>query len=175
VLPVAFADALTELAVTLEQETPALVLALGQAGGRTCLSLERVAVNLIDARIPDNRGARPIDVLVIAGAPDAYLTTLPVKAMQHAMHDAGVPAELSLSAGTYVCNAVFFALCHLAAIRHPQIRAGFLHLPYLPQQAVRHPGAASLALEVQRVGVLTALSAAIENPVDELRAGGTLC
>ena len=112
----------------LQQHAPALVLALGQAGGRARLSLERVALNLADARIPDNAGAQPIDLPLRAGAPPAYFATLPLKAMLRAMHARGVPAELSLSAGSYVCNAVFYALCHLTASPWPHTRAGFLAL-----------------------------------------------
>jgi pyroglutamyl-peptidase len=174
-LPVVFADALTGLAQALEETEPALVLALGLAGGRARLSLERVALNLIDARIPDNAGAQPTDVPVIAGAPDAYFSTLPVKAMLRAMHDAGIPAELSLSAGTYVCNALFFALRHLLESRSPPVRGGFMHLPYLPAQAALHAGAASLSLETQRAGVEAALLAALTTDNDITQSGGTIC
>jgi pyroglutamyl-peptidase len=174
-LPVSFADAPTALADALQREAPALVLALGQAGGRARLSLERVALNLADARIPDNRGAQPIDVALLAGAPAAYFATLPLKAMLRALHERGIPAELSLSAGSYVCNAVFFVLLHLLAASQPRVRAGFMHLPYLPAQAARHPGASSMALETTRDGVVIALQAALDHPHDVADVGGTIC
>lgn len=173
-LPVGFSDALNALAPLLEAQPP-IVLALGQAGGRARLSLERVALNLIDARIPDNAGAQPIDVAVVADAPAAYFTTLPVKAMLHAMQARGVPAELSLSAGSYVCNAVFFALCHLAATRHPAMRVGFMHLPLLPGQAARLAGTPSMALETMRLGVGLALETALAHDLDRRDVGGQIC
>lgn len=174
-LPVTFADAPTALAEALERERPTLVVCVGQAGGRARISLERVALNLIDARIADNAGAQPIDTRVIAGAPDAYFSTLPVKAMLQAMSASGVPAELSLSAGTYVCNAVFFALQHLLATRWPGVRGGFIHIPYLPEQAARHAGAPALGLETLSKGIGIAIEAAIGNAADLPVAGGTIC
>lgn len=173
-LPVAFRDGLAALEREIDRVRPAIVLGVGQAGGRARLSLERVALNLIDARIPDNAGEQPVDVPVIPGAPDAYLSGLPVKAMLRAMIEAGVPAELSLSAGTYVCNAVFFALRHLAATRWPALRAGFLHVPYLPAQAAAHAGAPALDLATMRLGVLAALEAAATQQHDSHEALGTL-
>lgn len=174
-LPVVFTDALSALAPLLDQHAPAIVLALGQASGRARLSLERVALNLIDARIPDNAGAQPIDVAAVADAPAAYFTTLPVKAMLHAMQAQGLPAELSLSAGSYVCNAVFYALCHLAATRHPATRTGFMHLPLLPGQAATLAGTPSMALETMRLGVGLALETALAHAVDRRDVGGRIC
>lgn len=174
-LPVAFGAALTELAHAMERERPSLVLAIGQAGGRARLSLERVALNLIDARIPDNAGAQPVDVPVIAGAPAAYFSSLPLKAALHALQERGIPAELSLSAGSYVCNAVFYALRHLAETAPGAPRAGFLHLPFLPAQAARHAGAPSMALETMLDGVETVLRASLQHPVDIALVGGTIC
>jgi pyroglutamyl-peptidase len=174
-LPVAFAPALGELARLVERERPVLALALGLAAGRARISLERVALNLIDARIPDNAGAQPVDVAVIADAPAAYFTTLPVKAMLRALHEHGVPAELSLSAGTYVCNAACFALLHLAATQARGMRAGFIHLPLLPAQAARHPGTPSLDLATQSRGIGIALCAALSTATDRRDPGGALC
>lgn len=175
VLPTAFDAALTSLAQELERAPPTLALAVGLAGGRTGLTLERVAINLIDARIADNHGAQPIDVPVIAGAPDAYFSDLPLKAMRRAMQARGVPTELSLSAGTYVCNAVFFALRHLAATRWPGLRSGFMHLPCLPAQAVALSGTPSMSLDALCAGTLAALEAALMHADDLGESGGTLC
>ena len=174
VLPVSFAMALTELAHALDRHQPRLVLAIGLAAGRARLSLERVALNLIDARIADNQGAQPIDVPVIAGAPDAYFTDLPLKAMRRAIQARGIPAELSLSAGTFVCNAVYFALRHLAAVHRPGMRCGFMHVPGLPQQAARDPGAASMSLDTMCEGTLAALDAALSHDTDLPESGGTV-
>jgi pyroglutamyl-peptidase len=136
-LPTEFARAVEMLAELIDEHRPSLVLALGQAGGRTGISIERVAINLIDARIPDNTGDHPIDVPVIDGAPNAYFSTLPIKAMLRALHEERIPASISNTAGTFVCNQVFYALAHLIATRHPSLRGGFVHVPYLPEQARR--------------------------------------
>ena len=175
VLPVAFAAAITELAHALEQERPVLALAIGLAAGRARLSIERVFVNLIDARIPDNRGAQPIDVAVIAEAPPACFATLPVKAILHDLIAAGIPAELSLTAGSYVCNAIGFALGHLAGSRYPGMRSGFIHLPLLPAQASRLPGTPSLDLQTQCRGIEQALRSALLNTTDRRDSAGTIC
>jgi pyroglutamyl-peptidase len=124
------------------------VLALGLAGSRSAISLERVAVNLIDARIADNAGAQPVDVAVAADGPAAYFTGLPVKALCAALLADGHPAELSHSAGSFVCNQVFYGLMHALAAR-PGVAGGFIHLPPLPAQAARHPQARPMALDEQ--------------------------
>lgn len=109
------------------------VLAVGQAGGRPKLSLERVAINVDDARIPGNAGNSPVDGPVTAGGPVGYFSTLPLKASLQALNRAGIPAEVSQTAGTYVCNHVFSALMHRLAAA-PGVRAGFIHVPYAPLQ-----------------------------------------
>lgn len=173
-LPVVFGRANVALAAAIADARPALAIAIGQAGGRNCISLERVAINLIDARIPDNDGCQPIDEPVIAGAPSAYFSTLPVKAMQAAMRAAGVPTEVSFSAGSFVCNAVFFALMHRFADAPGHARGGFIHVPYLPAQAAQHPGAPSMDLETMIRGVAIAVEAALANADDARVAGGNL-
>jgi pyroglutamyl-peptidase len=161
-LPTEFARSLSALAALIEKHRPALVIALGQAGGRSEISLERVAINLIDARIADNAGAQPIDAAVVENAPNAYFSTLPLKAMLLRLHAAGIPAALSHSAGTFVCNQVFFGLAHVLATRYPGARGGFIHVPYLPQQAAKFADAPSMALatmiDALRIAVETALT-----------------
>ena len=172
-LPCAFGEAIAVLRDALATHRPQLVLALGQAGGRCELSLERVAINLDDARIADNRGAQPIDEPVQAGGPAAYFTTLPVKAMIAALRQAGHPASLSHSAGTFVCNHVFYGLQHALA-GQPGVRSGFMHLPYLPEQAAHHAGAPSLALGTMVDGVAAALAAALVTVHDAKLSEGAL-
>jgi pyroglutamyl-peptidase len=167
ILPVAFERAPPLLEAAIVATAPEIVLCLGEAGGRAELSLERVAINLADARIPDNDGHRPIDRPVMADGPAAYFATLPIKEAAAALRDAGLPAAVSLGAGTFVCNHVFYGLLHFAARRRPALSCGFLHLPYLPEQAVRHPGAPSMALPDMIRGVavvLRAASGALEPP-----------
>jgi pyroglutamyl-peptidase len=173
-LPTAFGAALTALGAALERHRPALVLCVGQAGGRAALSVERVALNLIDARIPDNSGAQPIDVPVVAGAPLAYFAPLPVKAIVGALRAAGVPAEVSHSAGTFVCNAVFYGLCHRLATALPDTRGGFVHVPYLPGQAAARPGTPSMALETMVAGLRVAMEAALTREEEAGVSAGAL-
>lgn len=172
-LPTEFAASLRLLKAAMREVKPALMLGVGQAGGRAQLSLERVAINLQDARIPDNAGAQPIDEPVIEGAPAAYFSTLPLKTMLAALHEAGVPAEISHSAGTYVCNHIAYAMLHLSATRRG-VRAGFIHIPYLPSQAAGLRGVASMAqAEVER-GLLIALRAATAASRYRKLVGGSL-
>jgi pyroglutamyl-peptidase len=136
-LPCEFDASLPALWKALRKTEPRVAIAVGLAGGREGVSLERVAVNLIDARIPDNAGAQPVDVPVLRGGHAAFFATLPVKASLLALHEAGIPAHLSQSAGTYVCNQVFYALMH-ALRRRRNTRAGFVHVPWSPGQAAAH-------------------------------------
>jgi len=161
-LPTEFARSLLVLDALIDKHRPVLVLALGQAGGRSEISLERVASNLIDARIADNAGAQPVDVRIVENAPNAYFSTLPLKAMLARLRDADIPVALSQTAGTFVCNQVFFGLVHQLATKHPKVRGGFVHVPYLPQQAAHFANAPSMALETMieavRLGLETALT-----------------
>jgi pyroglutamyl-peptidase len=135
-LPTVFDLAITVLRDELMRHRPVLVIGTGQAGGRAAISLERVAINVNDARIPDNAGAQPVDTPVAERGPVAYWSTLPIKAMREAMLGAGVAAEVSQTAGTFVCNHVFYGLMHeLATHRHfKNTRGGFIHVPWLPNQ-----------------------------------------
>jgi pyroglutamyl-peptidase len=153
-LPVSYARAMPALAAAIARWQPDLVLCVGQAGDRAALCVERVAVNLQDARIPDNDGAQPADSPIAADGPAAYLATLPVRAAVAALHAAELPAQLSMSAGTFVCNHVFYGLMRFAATRKPPFRGGFLHVPCLPGQAT--PGAPAIALDdiVRGIGIV---------------------
>lgn len=170
-LPVEFGASLKALRAAIREHRPALVLCVGQAGGRAQLSLERIAINLDDARIPDNAGASPIDAPVVADGPAAYFATLPIKAMLVALRKAGIPAEVSQTAGTYVCNHVFYGLMH--ALRSRRIRGGFIHIPYAPDQAARHPGAPSLPVETVVAALRIALRTALTTTHDRRIAAGT--
>ncbi|MEO8778187.1 MAG: pyroglutamyl-peptidase I [Rhodanobacter sp.] len=172
-LPTEFAASLRQLKAAMRELKPAIVLGVGQAGGRAQLSLERVAINLQDARMPDNAGAQPIDEPVIAGAPAACFSTLPLKAMLAALHEAGIPAAISHSAGTYVCNHIAYAMLHLASKRGG-VRAGFIHIPYLPAQAARLRDVPSMAQADVERGLLIALRVAATVTVDRKLAGGSL-
>lgn len=170
-LPVGFGTSLDTLRDAILEISPALVLCVGQAGGRAQLSIERVAINMDDARIPDNAGASPIDAPIVAGGPAAYFATLPIKAMLAELHAAGIPAEISQTAGTYVCNHVFYGLMHALRDKHG-VRGGFIHIPYAPEQAACHPGAPSLPVDIVIAALRIALQTALTASVDRRIAGG---
>lgn len=171
-LPTEFGAALRVLDELLDRHRPTLVVAVGQAGGRTELSLERIAINIDDARIPDNGGRQPIDEPVVPGGPAAYFSTLPIKAMVHALRAAGFPAAVSQTAGTFVCNHVFYGLQH--RLQGTGVRGGFIHIPYLPAQAANQPGAPSMALETLVAGLRLALTCAATTQADLREGGGQL-
>jgi pyroglutamyl-peptidase len=170
-LPVAFGASLKALRAALKETQPALVICVGQAGGRAQLSLERVAINVDDARIPDNAGQQPVDAPVIADGPAAYFSTLPIKAMRQALNAAGFPAEVSQTAGTYVCNHVFYGLMH-ALRRQRAVRAGFIHIPYSPAQASAHPGAPSMATDTVTEALRLSVQVALKTRTDLRLAAG---
>lgn len=149
VLPTSFARAHPALAAAIAREAPELVLCTGQAEGRAALGVERVAINLQDARLPDNDGARPEERPVLAGGPAAYFSTLPAKAVLAALRAAGLPAEISYSAGTFVCNHVFYHLMRLAETSAHRWRAGFLHLPAPCAQLGAADAARGIALVIE--------------------------
>jgi pyroglutamyl-peptidase len=170
VLPVTFAGAGKRLRELLAEHRPDVVVAAGLAGGRAKIGVERVAVNLIDARIPDNDGDQPVDEPSIPGAPAAHFATLPVKAIVAALEDAGIPAEVSHSAGTFVCNHVFFTALETAA---PGTRAGFVHVPWSAEHAP-DPDAATLPLRDIARALEIAVRTALDTEADAAVPGGTL-
>jgi pyroglutamyl-peptidase len=158
VLPCVFGEAPRMLLRWIEGLRPPVVVCLGQAGGRAEVTPERVAINLDDARIPDNAGAQPVDTAIVPGGPVAHWSRLLVKAIVAALAARGLPARVSNTAGTFVCNHVFYALLH-AVRRRRSIRAGFIHLPPLPAQV--GPGEPCLALEQSIEAVRVALEVAV--------------
>jgi pyroglutamyl-peptidase len=157
-LPCVFGKSLRLMRELLLRHQPTLVIAVGEAGGRTGISLERIAVNLDDARQPDNAGAQPIDQEVVAKGPAAYFSSLPIKAMLRDLQQAGLAAEVSQTAGTYVCNHVFYGLMHALATEPclQACRGGFVHVPYLPEQ-----GSPSLSLSDTSAGLRLLLATAL--------------
>ncbi|RPI32561.1 MAG: pyroglutamyl-peptidase I [Chloroflexota bacterium] len=139
ILPVDSQGGPDALLKALDEHRPDAVICLGEAGRRARISIERVAVNLMDYAIPDNQGRLAVDEPIVPGGPAAYFATLPVKRMLESVRAAGVPAELSLSAGAYLCNQVMYILLHHLAENQLPVPAGFIHLPYLPEQAVQPP------------------------------------
>jgi len=174
-MPCVFGAALTALHEAIAALQPALVIAVGQAGGRCDFTPERVAINVDDGRICDNAGRQPIDTPVVAGAPAAYFSTLPIKSIVREVRAAGVPASVSNSAGTFVCNHLFFGLMHrLASLPPGAVRGGFIHIPFLPAQAARFPGEPSLSLEMGMAALRIAVSTSLRVRDDVREAGGQL-
>lgn len=155
-LPVSFLEATRKLSENVLENPPAAILCIGQAGGRAAVTPERIGINLMDTRIPDNDGYSPAEVPIDPEGPDAYFSTLPVTAMVQAIRDAGVPAQASLSAGTYVCNSLLYGALHFVAQQGLKIPTGFIHVPFLPQQVLTK-SQPSLTLEQMK----TALDAAV--------------
>ncbi|WP_328535188.1 pyroglutamyl-peptidase I [Streptomyces sp. NBC_00344] len=166
-----FGAAIDELRDAIEAQSPELVLCIGQAGGRPDLTVERVAINVDDARIPDNAGRQPVDEPVVQAGPAAYFSSLPVKACVAAARKAGVPASVSQTAGTFVCNHLFYGLAHLIATQHPGIRGGFVHVPYVPAQ-VAHRAVPSMAADDIATGLRAILVAARDTVTDIRETGG---
>lgn len=168
-LPTTFAGAPRALRAALRRHDPVLTLCLGLARGRHALSLERVALNLIDARIPDNAGLQPVDRPVRRRGPPACFSPLPLKRMRAAALAAGVPCELSLSAGSFVCNAVMYRLLTEG------VHGGFLHLPDLDAWAPVEPSVPTLTFEAACAGLAAMLEAALQPGRDLKEAGGVEC
>ncbi|MDN8598047.1 pyroglutamyl-peptidase I [Citrobacter sp. S2-9] len=170
-LPCVFGESLTVLNAAIDALSPSLVLAVGQAGGRADITVERVAINVDDARIPDNRGRQPVDEPIVAQGPAAWFSSLPIKAMVAAMREAGVPASVSQTAGTFVCNHVMYGLLHKLSARS-EVKGGFVHIPYLPEQAAAHPGAPSMAAATVRQALEIAITTALQVENDIAVTGG---
>lgn len=173
-VPCEFRRAVEVVGAAIERHRPALVVCVGQAGGRSRLGVERVAINVDDARAPDNAGRQPIDEPIAAEGPPAYFATLPVKAMVAAMRAAGVPAELSNSAGTYVCNHLMYGVLHLLAASGGVVRAGFVHVPYSEAQVLDKAGLAAMSIESMARGIEAGIAAAARHKQDIRTAEGTL-
>jgi len=165
-VPCEFRRAIEVVAEAIERHRPSIVLSVGLAGGRSRLGVERVAINVDDARIPDNSGAQPVDEAIATHGPPAYFATVPVKAMARAIRAAGIPAEVSNSAGTYVCNHVMYGVLHFLAASGRKARAGFIHVPYAESQVLDKRDMPAMSLESMTNGIQAAVAAAIENRHD---------
>jgi pyroglutamyl-peptidase len=169
ILPCVFGVANAELRRILRETAPELVIAVGQAGGRSEITPERVAINVDDARIADNAGSQPVDVPVVTRGPAAYWSTLPVKAIVATLRAHEIPAAVSQTAGTFVCNHVFYGLMHALRVRRG-VRGGFIHVPFLPEQAKQ--GQPSLPQEVMIEAIALAVAVAVRTRRDRRESGG---
>lgn len=168
-LPCVFGAALKELKHQIKLHDPAIVICLGQAGGRAEITPERVAINIDDARIPDNAGQQPVDKPIVKDGPAAYFSTLPIKAIVQELRKHDIPAAVSQTAGTFVCNHVFYGLMHELASHRPEVRGGFIHVPFVPEQTTDKP---SLPFERMTEAIRLAITASVDYRRDIKSAGG---
>ena len=170
-VPTVFGKSIDTVREAIEREKPDFVLSIGQAGGRAEITPERVAINLDDARIPDNEGNQPIDETIFPDGENAYFSTLPVKAMVEAIRKEGLPSSLSNSAGTYVCNHLMYGVLYYLDKR-PVIKAGFIHVPYIPEQTKNKKEMPALELSEIVRGLEAAITAIAINGTDKKLAYG---
>jgi len=171
-LPTVFGRAIEVAVRAMEKFNPEIVICVGQAGGRSEIGIERVAINVNDASIQDNEGKQPVNEPIAEGGPAAYWSTLPIKSIVRAIREEGIPAEVSNSAGTFVCNNIMYGVLNYLAQERINCRAGFIHIPFLPEQAINFPGKPSMSLETIILGLKTAIKTAAKIEKDEETPGG---
>lgn len=173
-VPTVFGQSIEHVAQKIREVEPDVVLAIGQAGGRAAITPERVAINLDDARIPDNVGKQPIDVVINETGAPAYFATIPIKAMVEAVRSVGVPAAVSNTAGTFVCNHLMYGILDMLQAEYPSARGGFVHVPFIPEQVVHNPSQPSMGLQDIVRGLEASLQAIIDHEQDIKVEGGAI-
>ena len=175
-IPVVYKEGPAAVEAAIEAENPDIVLCVGQAGGRAEITPEFVGINYANFRIPDNAGNQPLSVKLDPEGPDAYFSLLPVQTMVDACKAHGVPAAVSYSAGTYCCNEVMYCLLNCIAKRHPGVRGGFLHVPYLDTQAAAlKAGTPSMSLERMVEGLTAMVEAMVEHNGEDAVSAASGC
>ncbi|RHM96630.1 pyroglutamyl-peptidase I [Dielma fastidiosa] len=173
-IPTVFNKSLAVIEKAVREYQPDVVLSIGQAGGRSAISVEYVGINLNEARIKDNEGYQPSGEKIYEDGENAYFATVPVKAMTAAMKAANVPAAISYTAGTFVCNHVLYGVRYLAEKEFPAMRSGFIHIPFLPEQVLDKANTPSMSLDLIVRGLTAAIEAIVSNEKDiQARAGET--
>ena len=178
-IPTVVGKSLAKITEAVEKENPDVVLSIGQAGGRSEITVERIGINIDDCRIPDNEGNQPIDEPVVKGGPAAYFVTVPIKAIVENIKAHKIPASISNTAGTFICNHVCYGVAHLAAQRTTTgkpMKNGFIHIPFLPEQVIGKPALTpSMSLETIVSGITHALEAIVKHGSDIKVSGGKIC
>ena len=174
-IPTVFRKSLEKIEENIKKHNPDIVISIGQAGGRFGITPERVAINIDDARIPDNETNQPIDLPIIEDGETAYFTTLPIKSMIEEMKNGGIPCSVSNTAGTFVCNHVMYGILYMASKKYPNIRGGFIHVPYIPSQVLDKPNMPSMSIDDITKGLELCIKAAVTNNDDIKVTGGTIC
>ena len=172
-IPTVFHKSADVVREKMNEFKPDVVLNIGQAGGRMGLTPERVAINQDDARIPDNEGNQPIDLAIQEDGQPAYFSKLPIKAMVEAMKNAGIPASVSNTAGTFVCNHIMYQTLYLVDKEFPEVKAGFMHIPFMTEQVLDKPNQPAMSLTDMARGIEAAIKAIVEyNDKDDIQAVG---
>ncbi len=171
-VPTVFHKSIKTVQEAMRKHKPDAVLCVGQAGGRFQLTPERVAINLDDARIPDNEGQQPVDEPIFADGADAYFASLPIKAMVESIKAENLPAAVSNTAGTFVCNHLMYGVLYTIAKEFPQCRGGFIHVPFIPAQVVDKANTPCLSLNDIARGLTASLQAIIAHEHDVKISGG---
>ncbi|MCR1950479.1 pyroglutamyl-peptidase I [Clostridium sp. DSM 100503] len=174
-IPTVFRKSLETIEENIIKHNPDVVISVGQAGGRFGVTPERVAINIDDARIKDNEDNQPIDISIFEDGEAAYFSNLPIKSMVKEMVDNGIPASVSNTAGTFVCNHVMYGILYLIDKKYPNIRGGFIHVPYIPAQVTTKPNMPSMSIEDISKGLEFSIKAIIENSSDIKTVGGAIC
>ncbi len=174
-IPTVRKKSLEKIEKAINEHNPDVILSIGQAGGRFDISIERVGINLDDFRIPDNEGNQIIDEPVFPDGENSYFVKLPVKAMVQNVQKNNIPASVSYTAGTFVCNHVLYGVLYLIEKKYKGKKSGFIHIPFLPQQVVDKRNMPSMELNTIVKGLTAAIEAIVKNNEDIKEVGGTVC
>lgn len=172
-IPTVYRKSVEKIEKAVEEHNPDVILAIGQAGGRFDITVERIAMNIDDYRIKDNEGNQPIDEPIQKDGDTAYFASLPIKAMVKAIQDEKIPASISNTAGSFVCNHVMYGILYMIDKKFPGKRGGFVHIPFLPEQVVDKKNMPSMPKDMIVRGLTAAISAIVDNSSDIKLTGGT--
>lgn len=174
-IPTVYMKSLEEIDEAIKEYNPDVILSIGQAGGRPDITVERVGINVDDYRIKDNEGNQPIDTKIYDDGENAYFSNLPIKAIVENIRKNNIPASISNTAGTFVCNHVLYGVQYLLDKKYPNKKSGFIHIPFLPEQVISRPNTPSMSISTIVKALTLALEAIIENGSDKKISGGTIC
>ncbi len=174
-IPTVYMKSIEKIDEAIKEYNPDVILSIGQAGGRPDITVERVGINVDDYRIKDNEGNQPIDTKIYDDGENAYFSNLPIKAIVENIRKNNIPASISNTAGTFVCNHVLYGVQYLLDKKYPNKKSGFIHIPFLPEQVISRPNTPSMSISTIVKALTLALEAIIENDSDKKISGGTIC
>lgn len=174
-IPTVYMKSIEKIDEAIKEYNPDVILSIGQAGGRPDITVERVGINVDDYRIKDNEGNQPIDTKIYDDGENAYFSNLPIKAIVENIRKNNIPASISNTAGTFVCNHVLYGVQYLLDKKYPNKKSGFIHIPFLPEQVINRPNTPSMSISTIVKALTLALEAIIENDSDKKISGGTIC